>query len=233
MRQIQKSVEPLSLTEWRAANQNDLNFGYDLIDSDLRETIKRSLLDEQGEICAYTGIRVCKDSSHIEHPKAQAHCTRGEDVSYTNMLACFPAPNSVEVPYGARRKGAWPDPAQEYLFVSPLSAGCEPRFAFDLRGKITPRNPTDTAAAKTICALGLDDKLLTILRKTAIDKTLEVRGAGPASLSVSKARNRLAGLERSERVGGQLEPFCFALKQALVKHIFRIEAIRQSRRAVG
>lgn len=233
MRQIQKSTEPRRLASWRAAHQNDPNFGYDLINGVLRNEIKRSLLDEQGEICAYTGMRICQDTSHIEHPKPQTHCGPGEDVRYTNMLACFPAPNAPEVPYGARQKGSWPDPTKEYLFVSPLSGGCEARFSFTLRGKIKPADAGDDGAKATINALTLDHRLLTDLRKAAIDKTLEIFRAGPASLPLSKARHRLAGLERAELAGGILEPFCFVLKQALVKHISRVEAIRQNRRRRG
>lgn len=230
MRQIQKKPEPQQLNHWRAAFQTDPNFGYGLIEGHLRQEIIQALVGEQGEICAYTGCRIGVYTCHIEHPKPQTHCQRGEDVAYTNMLACFPAPKSAEVPYGARQKGSWPDPAQAHLFVSPLSNDCGARFSFSLNGEIFPSDTGDNAAAETIRRLALDHALLTQLRKEAIQATLTVLGKGPASVDVAATRRRLAGLERAERDGGRLEPFCFALEQALNKHISRLVKLRRSNR---
>lgn len=231
MRQIQKRNEPQSLTQWRAAYQNDPNFGYGLIDANLRGEIRQVLVAEQGGLCAYTGRRIDEASCHIEHPKPQAHCVDGEDTSFANMLACVPAPNAPALPYGAHKKGAWPDPAQEAQFVSPLRPGCGPRFSFNLRGKIAPSEAADYAAAETIRRLGLDHPLLSQLRKAAIDGTLGVRGRGPASLDLRSARRRITSLGAAERNRVVLEPFCFVLQQALEKHIGRLEAIRDRRRA--
>lgn len=228
MRTIQKRSEPQRLTQLRAAFRNDPNFGYGLIDSNLRKEIVRSLVEEQGAICAYTGRRISVNSCHIEHPKPQVHCQPGEDVEYTNMVACFPAPNAPRVLYGANHKGSWPDATQAYLFVSPLRPNCETRFVFSLRGQIGPSSMNDAAARETIKKLGLDHEVLTQLRKAAIDATLCLHGKGPASLDVSSARRRLAGLVRATNGTGRLEAFCFVLKQALEKHITRIEAIRSS-----
>ena len=154
----------------------------------------------------------------------------GEDVSFANMLACVPAPNAPGLPYGAHKKGAWPDAAEETLFVSPLRSGCEERFSFTLNGEIRASSPTDTAATKTIERLGLDHALMKQLRKAAIDATLEIRGRGYASLDLRRARVRLNGIRAAEQNHGRLEPFCFVLKQALQRHISRVEAIRQSKR---
>ncbi len=230
MRQILKTVEPAVLAEWRARFQSDINFGYDLIPSDVRSAVLESLLSEQGWLCAYTGRRVWTDGCHIEHLNAQAHCERGEDVAYTNLIACHPAPNTGESPYGAHPKKAWPSPAERYLFVSPLDSRCEARFQFNLRGEIVASRADDQAATTTIAKLKLDHSELTRLRKEAINATLIKSGHGPASLSLADARRRLVGLETKEKAGVRLEPYCFALKQALRKHIARIEAIRQNKR---
>jgi uncharacterized protein (TIGR02646 family) len=230
MRQIRKKNEPPSLTHWRAAYVNDVNFGYNLIDGDLRLEIKRALLVEQGGIRAYTGQAISENTSHIEHPKAQRHCGRGEDVAYQNMLACLPAPNRPSLPYGAHKKGDWPDVAQEMLFVSPLRPGCGTRFLFTLRGEMRPMNPGDLAARETIFRLGLDHPRLIQLRKAAIEGTLSIRARGPASLDLRSSRSRLKSLVRAEQLNSTLEPFCFVLQQALQKHIQRVNAIRVSKR---
>ena len=230
MRHIQKKNEPQSLTEWRAAHRNDLNFGYLLIEASLRREIRQALVAEQGGLCAYTGRRIDEASCHIEHPKPQTHCTNGEDASFSNMLACMPAPNAPGLPYGAHKKGAWPDATEEALFVSPLRPGCEERFSFTLNGEIRASDSTDAAAKKTIDQLGLNHALMQQFRKSAIDATLGMRGRGHASLDLHSARARLNSLRAAEQNRSPLEPFCFVLKQALQRHITRVQAIRKSKR---
>ncbi len=234
MRHIRRNNEPQSLTQWRAAYQNDPNFGYDLITTNLRRELRQVLVAEQGGLCAYTGRRIDAASCHIEHPKPQVHCVNGEDVAFANMLACVPAPNAPGLPYGAHKKGAWPDATEEALFVSPLRPGCEERFSFTLHGEITASSPTDAATTQTIDRLGLNHARMQQLRKAAIEATLEIRGRGHASLDLRQARARLNSLDVAEENRGALEPFCFVLKQAIRKHISRVEsrvkAIRESTR---
>lgn len=230
MRQIRKNPEPTVLAEWRARYQSDINFGYGLLPDEVRKAVIDSLLSEQGWLCAYTGRRVGKDGCHIEHLKPQTHCERGEDVAFSNLVACHPAPNTGEAPYGAHPKQDWPPPTERWLFVSPLDDNCEGRFEFNLRGEIGAANPNDRAAETTIAKLKLDHSALTQIRKEAIDATLMKFGHGPASLPLTNARQRLAGLENVEQPNVRLEAFCFALKQALRKHIARLEAIRKNKR---
>jgi uncharacterized protein (TIGR02646 family) len=231
MRTINPLPEPVTYVQWRAASQADVNYGYDLIPGDLRSEVKAALVAEQRGLCAYTGIGINMDRSHIEHLIPQAHCVQGEgDVEYRNMVACYPAPDGVYVPFGAVFKGNWPSPPEQHLFVSPRSAACEARFSFSIRGKISVA-PDDEAAKVTVARLGLDNNRLEKLRKEAIDATLQWHGRNPPLLDLVAARRRLATLEQAENGGGQLEPFCFALKQALRKHVTRLEAIRESKRS--
>jgi uncharacterized protein (TIGR02646 family) len=157
MRWIRKQNEPRQLTEWRSQCNNDINFNYALLrqDHDTITAIHSSLLEEQGWICAYTGLRIEANSSHIEHVKPQQHCQASETVTYTNLVACYPAPNSPDPPYGAKKKDNWPSPDEEHLFVSPLDGACETRFTFTLKGTIAANNE-DLAAKTTIAKLGLD-----------------------------------------------------------------------------
>ncbi len=67
MREIRPRNEPVSFTQWRAESQKDINYGYSLMPSDLRGEIKDSLIAEQRGLCAYTGIGINADGSHIEH----------------------------------------------------------------------------------------------------------------------------------------------------------------------
>ena len=227
MRWIRKPPEPRALTEWRALHNSDVNFGYALLRSS-QETIRTvtdALLREQGGLCAYTGIRIAMGSCHIEHLKAQAHCSPAETVLYSNLVACHPSPNPRhKTPYGAEQKGNWPDPSEQHLFVSPLDRTCEKRFAFTLRGGIREQADGDQAAKTTIERIGLDHPELVAFRRAAIQGTLGRRN----NLPLRDARRRLNFL-RSHREGRR-EPFCFVLIQALQKHIVRLEAIAETRR---
>lgn len=225
MRWIQKRNEPRELTEWRARYKNDTNFGYDLLrgSRDVIKTVTDSLLTEQGWLCAYTGLRIDENRCHIEHIKAQDYCTPEETVQYTNILACCPAPNpQAATSYGAEKKGNWPPPEEQYLFVSPLERTCETRFLFNLQGEISSPEG-DNAAVKTICKLGLNDDELIDWRKGAIKGLLKNN-----SLRLSDARKRLKQLETQQ--DGHLEEFCFVLVQALKKHIHRLECIINARK---
>lgn len=232
MRKIEKRREPDEHRKWRSKFQGDINYGYDLMDSDHRLKVKQALLNEQGGICAYTGRAISQESSHIEHllPQRAWKAYRGLDVKYSNMAACWPEPGHKPEPkYGARFKDNWPAPGQESLFVSPLSSNCESRFIFGFRGNVTTR-PKDKAAAATVKKIGLDKPLLDDLRQIEIASVLGKN----RSLKLSEARFRLRAMEEAEaqlkrgaRV--QLRPYCFALKQALRRHISTLENIRSGR----
>ena len=166
MRTIDQQLEPTAYAEWRAASQvrDEVNYGYDLLPGNLRYEVKAALIADQRGLCAYTGIGINADRSHIEHLIPQSHCVRGEgDVDYANMAACYPAPGDPWIPFGAVFKANWPSPAEAHLFVSPRSVGCEGRFLFSIRGVISvPAN--DNAAEETVKRLGLSNKRLEALR---------------------------------------------------------------------
>lgn len=236
MRWIQKRNEPCELTEWRVRYAKDINFGYELMrkDQPAINAVTDLLVAEQGWLCAYSGMPIegykevekngkkyYKCSCHIDHVKAQDHCTPYETVTYSNMVACYPGPNTErELPYGGHKKRNWPDytKGEQTLFVSPLDQSCESRFLFNLRGEIK-HNEGDNAAETTINKLGLDHEELRKLRKAAIQGTLGLNN----NLLLQDARSRLTKLQ--SRQTGRLEPFCFVLIQALKIHIKRLEKI--------
>jgi uncharacterized protein (TIGR02646 family) len=206
------------------------------LDHMVLDAVLAALHTEQGGLDAYTGQRIrlgrrdpgtghrSGDTFHIEHLLPQTHCARGEDVAYQNMVACLPAPNKPRLPYGAHQKDEWPSRNELPDFLSPLGERCEERFNFRLNGTVEPASPTDRAARVTIQRLALNDHATLVrFRKEAIDRTLQ-HGA----LRIAEAQKRLAVLDSAT---GTLEPFSFVLRQALQKHIRRMEAIRASKRA--
>lgn len=237
MRKIDKRSEPQELTRWRAANQADpggsgINFGYEALrqSDEVANQLVDSLLAEQGYLCAYTGRRIDRNSTHVEHllPQTPWQSKPGLDVAYSNMVGCWPQPNGPRGHYGAHPKADWPAPGEEAQFVSPLSNGCDRRFVFNQRGEIKPANTADQAAATTIARLKLDHKLLTALRGREIESVL----GKMRCLSLKEARQRLRRIEATEAAltGGadvQLDPYCFALKQALAQFIKAGERIQK------
>ena len=216
MRTIQKSSPPQALVEWTAKYKDDPNFGYDLMRKDKAVTaaVMDSLLAEQGSLCAYTGRPISAARCHIEHLKPQAHCARGEDVAYWNLVACYPRPNAGRAPYGAHQKDNWPPPTEQHLFVSPLSSGCESRFLFDRRGAISSPE-SDAPAETTICKLKLDHRELTRLRREAIDGIRNPR----RKVFLTAAQLQKA-LDRLSNETGSLRAYCFSTKQGLA-HLIR------------
>ena len=224
MQRIEKRGEPTELTRWRNEFRNDPNFGYGLLcGKPAHEAVIRSLIAEQGGLCAYTGLRIHAEemrgergvrhaTAHVEHLLPQKYCTgahTGESVAYDNLVACFPGPNAPAVTYGATFKKSWPAEEERTLFVSPLTSGCEDRFRFNNRGEITAARADDEAAKETIRRLGLDCKELNLLRKAAIMAAL--KPSNPKQL-----RNRLNSIERES---GTYTVFRFVVRQVLARRL--------------
>lgn len=198
--------------------------------------VEDSLLAEQGELCAYTGIRIAKredkPSFHLEHLRPQRHCSAGQDTDYGNLVACWPRPNcTVNAEYGARKKDHWPSPAEEHLFLSPLREGCGQRIVFNRMGEVQAVSEGDSAAKETIARLGLDHPELTELRRKEIEGALRSLSGNSALARARKLRREmqqdLAALQRGE--AAQLMPFCFAIERALERRIKQLEAIQAQR----
>lgn len=215
------------------------------------EDTENRLHEEQGGICAYTGIRLKltpadpargqarKVGFHIEHLKAQTHCRKGptacygQDADYTNLVACWPPPNrKTNVPFGAHQKASWPGPGEEKNFVSPLLPQCAARFQFDHRGQVKQSDPKDKAAATTIEKLDLNHKALVELRKSAIDEFLAPGGDWLGLEQARHSRERLRSDAQNLDRGGsvKLTPFCFAIEPALDRYIRKQEGILSSKK---
>lgn len=56
MRRIRKTHPPQELAEWRDANQEFNHTYQDLLGTEAHGALKSKLLEEQGWLCAYTGV---------------------------------------------------------------------------------------------------------------------------------------------------------------------------------
>ena len=237
MKRIIKNSPPASLKKW-LDGQKGINCSYQNdLPTEIKEEIKESLLNEQGYLCCYTGKKIDKSESHIEHLKPQKISRQNndqDDVNYQNMLAAFPRDFTekdrgtgkrfvTECPYGAQKRASWYD---EQLFVTPLQPDCEQRFKFDLKGNIFPTNPKDEAAEKTIEELGLKHEYLVADRETAIFEFLFTE-----ELSKKQVENLHEKImERNNR--GQFRAFCLVLKQACELYLKKLERKHNAKVAI-
>jgi uncharacterized protein (TIGR02646 family) len=218
MRTIHKQGnEPNELEQRR---NSTTPFGWEeLNDDDLKDDVQDALLSEQGFICAYTGIRIDKDKSHIEHLKPRSHDWNGDtDVRYDNMVACYPKEGGC--PFGAMHKGSWPSPAEWEDFITPLEDRCAHCFRYGTNGSVRAVGDLD-AAKKTIDKLNLDHPELQNLRRDAIEGVLEsFDQTNPQALRAA-IRKRMEQLRRSMRreSPNRLAPFVFALVDALETYL--------------
>lgn len=227
MKQILKSPAPRELTQWfkaqHSSDQGQINCRYPNLPSDIRSIIKQRLLEDQGYICCYTGIRINDDRSHIEHLKPQSrYFKNNEDVDYDNLLAAYPGANANQCLYGAHAKADWYD--EDHL-ISPLSSQCETAFQFDLEGRIQS-TASNTAAQNTTDRLKLNDASLTEMRQQAIQGLLF-----DDSISIKQAEKLLAEIYQKDS-HQKLRPFCFVLKQACEKYIHRAQQKQAKQKAI-
>jgi uncharacterized protein (TIGR02646 family) len=178
MKRIVKSSSPKELTQWLQTQQKitqgqSINCRYQHLDAKVKAIVKQRLLEDQGYLCCYTGIRISEAKSHIEHFKPQSQFfEQHEDVDYNNLFAAFPGSDHETThgtcPFGAHARKNW---YHEDDFISPLSSQCETAFQFNLNGEIQAA-PNNQAAEVTITKLKLDDPSLTEQRQQAIQSFL-------------------------------------------------------------
>lgn len=92
MKQIIKTKEPRSLTNYRASiSKNDLQNleKFDDLSTQAKDDLRNNLLNEQGYVCCYCMRRVEFDNSKIEHFKPRSFL-RGQQLEYSNLfIACL------------------------------------------------------------------------------------------------------------------------------------------------
>lgn len=216
MRHIVKRGPPRGLTDWIKDNSDvPENLVYNKAQFPLSE-VRESLMAEQFHLCAYTIRKLplkedCVDrdtgySCHIEHWLPQNRKVKGEDIDYTNMLACFPSSKSkFKCDYGAHRKDFYDPGAQdEKPLISPLQARVTKSFKYRLNGTV---EGTTVEARTTIDILNLNAKSLVNDRRAVIEGWLEPRGK---RVSPSHARRVIQELSMPD-AHNCLEEFCKAI----------------------
>jgi len=227
VRFIEKGREPSALRKFKRRNRETPELlRYESIDRDTKDELRKTLLDEQGYLCAYTMRPIARTESpdfHVEHIRPQSENIANE-LDYSNLVLCFGRQGLAETEWGAFRKGG--ATVDERNFVSPLKRDCETRLTYGANGDIRATSSSDEAALGAIALLALNHRALRDARIAA----LRSRGLGPgASRPLTAAgaeREAERALERDN--GGRLPAFCIAIKQ--VAERFARESRKRSAR---
>ncbi|MDK2408581.1 TIGR02646 family protein [Aphanizomenon sp. PH219] len=232
MKYINKSKPPRLIEVWfRKQPKGEDGYRLNCVYREMpkKDTVKAKLLKEQGGLCCYTGIRIDKDSSHIEHFKPQTLCKKEsnyEDIDYNNLLAAYPDKDAPRCEFGAHNKDDWYD---EELLISPLHRQCETRFTFDEFGDIGAAQDDDTGAIQTIKNLRLDHSILQTLRLKAIE---EVLYPDDQELSEAQLRRIVESNYSHKDKKGRYPEFCFVIEQVARKLLLKKEKNRKRREAI-
>ncbi|MEH2259455.1 retron system putative HNH endonuclease [Nostoc sp.] len=216
MKHIKKSQEPEKFTKWKALENDEWKPSWDdNFQTPEKPIVHDALLKEQGYICCYCGMRITRETSHIEHLKPRS-AYPNLALEYTNLIASCQGeseePPTVPVHCGHKKK-YWYD---ENLMVSPLEINCADFFKYPASGEIQPTdNPGKKAVAETtIKKLALDIDKLQKMRRVAIDAAL----LATEGLTEIEIKLLAEGYEKLD-VDGQHTPFCTAINY-LLKNYF-------------
>jgi uncharacterized protein (TIGR02646 family) len=194
MKYIQKGYEPANLSDWKAQANENWQPTWDTLRGSEKSDVHQALLQEQGYICCYCGMRINLTTSHIEHFKPRKHFPELA-LDYNNFLSSCPGegqdhaegedqgsakdgsvfqkldPNQDETPilgeHCGHQKASWYDPD---LTVSPQDPNCADYFRYTGLGEILPTADLalNEAAKATIKQLRLDHSKLEASRRSAL-----------------------------------------------------------------
>ena len=212
MKYIKKGEEPESFKTWKALARTTPNWGYSYLQNPEKKELHEALIREQGYICCYCGMRITRESSHIEHLKPQSTPDPELSVEYTNLLASCQREREPKKPiHCGVAKDDWYD---ENLMVSPLKPNCTDFFIYTDDGQIlaTDASEKNAAATKTIKQLRLDIPKLKAMREEVIKNLLV--GLDVFTLTEEEKQKLLQGFEQPD-ANGQYQEFCGAIAYIL------------------
>ncbi len=211
MKYIKKGEEPESFKAWKSLARTTQNWGYSYLQNPEKRELHEALIREQGYICCYCGMRITRDSSHIEHLKPQSSTDPNLSVEYTNLLASCQREREPKKPiHCGVAKDDWHD---EDLMVSPLQPNCTDFFIYTDDGQILEIDTPDKkdAALETIKRLRLDIPKLNNMREAAI-KNLYIDEL------TDEEKHKLLQAFEEPNANGQYEEFCSAIAYILKQY---------------
>jgi uncharacterized protein (TIGR02646 family) len=226
MKYIQKGQEPAKFSDWKAQANENWQPTWDTLRGLEKSDVHQALLQEQGYICCYCGMRINLTTSHIEHFKPRKHFP-DLALDYNNFLSSCPGEgqdnaegalqktglNQPEAPilgeHCGHQKSSW---YNLDLTVSPQDPNCADHFRYTGLGEILPvADPVLNAAAQaTIKQLRLDHPKLEASRRSALQAAI----AALDDLSTVDLQELADGYEKPNPEGKYV-PFCLAVSYLL------------------
>ena len=167
-----------------------------------RTALVQSLIESQGHLCAWTGLRIDINSAHIDHVCPQS-ADPTVDLHIDNLVAACPKGRADAI-VGAHIRGNTWDPGM----VRPNVADCEDRLVYAATGEVSARIATDHGAILTIKSLKLDHSVLVEARSAAI-QGFKARKSFVSDLASLEARSK-------SNKPGKLDRFAPAILSALL-----------------
>lgn len=170
MKYIQKGEEPEKFAAWKGLKNEDWTPNWDTLRSPEKPVLHNALLREQGYICCYCGMRISKDTSHIEHFKPRSIYPHLELEDTNLLVSCQNKRTPPE--HCGYKKDDWYD---EQFMVSPLDTNCNDFFRYTESGEILATNDPNkqAVATTTIAQIGLNIDKLIDMRRAIIEEILE------------------------------------------------------------
>lgn len=200
LKHITKANAPASLEAYKSIE----GARFEDLPKDVKDELRKSLVEEQGGLCCYCGSEIQADNtSVIEHllPKGDERYKHLQ-LEYSNLLCSCDGGRAEREKKSKSEKKLYPSHCDNKkhdnkIDVSPLDENCEEQFAYDEEGNIYGLNQH---AQTTIGILGLDCSTLNSLRKSAITPYV----------SMGSDTNWAEEIEfLSNKHDGRYLPFCF------------------------
>lgn len=209
MKHIAKQPEPQFLLDWKHGESEDWEPGWGDLDASAsaKTQLTAALRAEQGGICCYCNGPLEPDECHIEHFRPRSDPRYRElELAYDNLLlSCQRQMQKREPRHCGMKKADWFD---ERLTVSPMTSACERAFRYLEGGKISGATE---AGIETCTRLALNIDKLCILRKTAINATLDAIDLSDDD----QIREQMSVYSSRNPATGQFAPFCSAVVAVL------------------
>ncbi|GAA5187127.1 retron system putative HNH endonuclease [Ferrimonas gelatinilytica] len=211
MRQITKSREPQSLTQYKQQG----HASYAGLPQQMRTDLKNSLLTEQGMVCAYCMQRIKSTAMRVEHWASQDEHP-GLQLSYSNMLACCTGNEGQPKDTYTCDKLKGNDPLT-YSPAKPLDR-VDSRIRYLDNGKIKSTNVAFDTELNQV--LNLNETRLVANRRAAVDALKDRLARRAGARTKDQLRAYLAEVT-SKNAKNQLKPFWGAMAYYLEKRINR------------
>jgi uncharacterized protein (TIGR02646 family) len=222
MKGILKNSEPTIFTAWKANANEDWTPTFNKLQNPEKAAVRRSLLKEQGFICAYCCSEIKDDvkTTVIEHFIPQSDAEKGVEnaLNYENLFASC---DGTKLDNKAKKAIYCCDESKKDQFRNPENPNiilikptekdknafiCEQAFGYTVAGGVfAMETPFKEDALYSLKVLNLDNSLLKRQRKEVCSFLLDENGN---VLDLTEAEVEKIRAYYAQKVDDKFQPFC-------------------------